>query len=462
MFEIPIYIPIETKVREYHGKLLLIAHLFKSGFQEYYFGSRTGILQETLYNNPGIVILKSIEYEQEEYYSLLKKRGFIIILIHAEGGIYYRDDYKSIISCYPNNLLKFIDLNFVFGEKIRKTIQSYNNDFANNNTYITGEPRFDLLKDKYNIYFDDFADKMIKKYGKYILINTNFSAGNSIVGKDNSINYIMNNLTITNSFKLVFIRRMDLTAKLVQDYIEAIKYLAINIPEISLIVRPHPSESEIIYNESFSNIRNIYVIKEGNVAGWIHGAIGVIHYDCTTGMEAVLSGKPVISYLPRVDDELLTWLPVKLSKIVTEKDTLLHEITSILNNEFYYQISDDTIKIWKSYVHNIDIDAAPIISDVIKSKCAEAPLILSRNLKKLAIYRIIAYIKKIKKELKVIYYKFLRCFSKSIRTEFLKKEGTYRIKEVDHDLSKLLDLIGFKCKYRLSKVSPGVVRIKRF
>ena len=80
----------------------------------------------------------------------------------------------------------------------------------------------------------------------------------------------------------------------------------------------------------------------------------------------------------------------------------------------------------------------------------------------MAIYRILAYIKKIKKELKVIYYKVLRRFSKSIRTEFLKKEGTYRIKEGDHDLSKLLDLIGFKCKYRLSKVSPGVVRIKRF
>jgi hypothetical protein len=75
-----------------------------------------------------------------------------------------------------------------------------------------------------------------------------------------------------------------------------------SFPQHTIIVRPHPTESQEIYRKIAAKCERVKVTNEGNVVPWIIASEAVIHNGCTTGVEAYVLGVPAISYRATVND----------------------------------------------------------------------------------------------------------------------------------------------------------------
>lgn len=353
-----VYFPYETKNRELDGKLLLTSHLLDKGY-EVVIGSRKAIRTEALSQKNGLYFLKSVSVEEKKLYQRLKQNGHQIFLLHAEGGIHYKNNKSNILSAFNPELINLIDKNFVFGENIKHSVEILVNYYEN---IVSGEPRFDLLKPRFSVYFQKEVRVLKDKYQDFILINTNFGLSNAYVGEDKILKYYSTENTLSSKAKELLLYKLDFLKNVFHLYLEAIELISEKFPDINFVIRPHPSESEKPYLILAEKYKNIYVQKEGNVAKWIIGAKAVIHYDCTTGMESALAKTPVISYIPKKDDSILAWLPVALSHQVSDTKQLINQINKILNTPNYKDdISKEMKEEWLGYVHNVKHESSEII-----------------------------------------------------------------------------------------------------
>ena len=76
-----------------------------------------------------------------------------------------------------------------------------------------------------------------------------------------------------------------------KNYLVEIGRLAEARPDRSILVRPHPFESEEVYRAALVRHPNVVVDGTGSVLDMIQNAAAVIHLNCGTAIEAVLLGK---------------------------------------------------------------------------------------------------------------------------------------------------------------------------
>ena len=138
---------------------------------------------------------------------------------------------------------------------------------------------------------------------------------------------------------------------------ELIDNLSSAFPNYNFIIRPHPSENDAPYINTFKLKKNIKVIHSGNVVKWIHASKAVIHYDCTTGIESLIADKLAISYTPKIDKNILAWLPVMASKNVKLKSEVI-KIIKNLDKEKKHFLSAPETKILNNYIYNLSNESS--------------------------------------------------------------------------------------------------------
>lgn len=175
---------------------------------------------------------------------------------------------------------------------------------------ITGNPRFDLLTSKYRRMYQKEADQLKKTYGPYIMVNTRFSLYNTMKGKKES------GLTPQASY----------IRDLYNHFVCMIKRISQELPDMKIILRPHPSEREKSYKEDLKGCGNVLVKEGGAVIPWIMGAEALIHNGCTTGIEAYLLGKAVYSYEPVTSPINDVPLPRDVSVPIHDHEALIQQL----------------------------------------------------------------------------------------------------------------------------------------
>jgi surface carbohydrate biosynthesis protein len=134
-----------------------------------------------------------------------------------------------------------------------------------------------------------------KKYGNFILINTNFASVNPRV--DDTISYyemcVRVGVVDPNSrfdqeqfFKWCTWEHQNII--LLGQVIPALRALP-GAPRI--IIRPHPSENFDRWHEAWPDSSGVSVIREGDHAAWTAAALMLLHTGCTTGVDATLLGR---------------------------------------------------------------------------------------------------------------------------------------------------------------------------
>lgn len=307
-----IFIPVESKKREFDGKVLLAVRMLSLGFRVV-MGTKSGVQREAMHASNGIYLAKSASNESLELYRQLKARGHRLAVLDVEGGALTREIKNDLLRSYQHEASEFFDYLYVFGDKIRDAILEDLPYIHPDQVIVTGEPRFDLLRPEFAPFFADEADAIKKQYGRFVLINTSFGLSNSILGEEGIRSFLETTSDIPDDQRPLYLLKHLEGKHLLQDFVEMAKMVANRWPELNVVIRPHPDEDPATYQKLTLGITNLHVNGAGNVHPWIRSALAVIHHDCTTGMESVMAGKPTISYVPRMEESITAWLPVYLS-----------------------------------------------------------------------------------------------------------------------------------------------------
>ena len=205
---------------------------------------------------------------------------------------------------YASQLFEYANSIFLWGFEQQKLIKQQTG--KSYKTIVTGHPRFELLKPEFHFLYNQEVKNITKRYGRFILVNTNMGFGNNIKGDDFIIANYGNRFE--NIKKIVKFDKVKVKA-----YLELIIELSKKIDK-KIILRPHPEENHDLYLNAFKDIDNTEVIYDGSVVPWLLAADEVIHPDCTTAIEASFLGKLPISYMPKnYPEDIVTKIPLEIS-----------------------------------------------------------------------------------------------------------------------------------------------------
>lgn len=345
-----INIPIETKVREFDGKLWLAVNLANEG-HKVALGekNRVGLFDEI---RPHLHITGGKNYD---IYDDLTKAGTNIAWLDTEGGVFDSPDdyidrvrYALINNKNPSN----INAIFAWGEAQAKLIQD-RTLFEDEQIYVTGNPRFDLVHPQLRDIYAKPAKNLLEKYGEFILINTNFTYANSF--NDEHLKEKLNKGVKNESQK-----KLKYQQHLLNEFIKAIKKLNEEFPTHHIIVRPHPSEDHDFYSNKFEQTSSVSVRFSGDVRTWIYAADCVIHNGCTTGIEAAMLNTPVIAYEP--NHEFSSYhppLPNVVSSSAHSVQELTNKLQEFISDSGQYQMSTLQSEELKRYFENCDQLSVP-------------------------------------------------------------------------------------------------------
>jgi hypothetical protein len=128
----------------------------------------------------------------------------------------------------------------------------------------------------------------------------------------------------------------DLKQATFEHFQEMIPALEKALPDSTIVVRPHPVESQEVYRQIAGRCERVHVINEGNVVPWLMACKVLIHNGCTTSVEAFAMGVPAVSYRATTNDDYdygFYRLPNKLSHQCFDFDELQQTLKKILCGE---------------------------------------------------------------------------------------------------------------------------------
>jgi surface carbohydrate biosynthesis protein len=243
---------------------------------------------------PSIVLEKGLSKGCLSRFRSIRGAGHVLAVMCQEGFIYPSgEDY--IKRRVHGETIKSIDYLFLWGERQKQDLERFLGGVRG--YYVTGNPRIDLLHNRFRSSFAADTQAIRKQHGDFVLFTSRFS----------SVNHFRRSLDETldrrkeqyaEGAQATVDERMDIRKRLFEDYMAMIGEVASHLPEQKFIIRPHPVENADVWRERFAGVANVEICDEGAASPWLSAARCVVHNACTTGVEAYLLDRPVIEYHP--------------------------------------------------------------------------------------------------------------------------------------------------------------------
>ena len=314
-------LPIETKAREFHAKVLQAAVMAERGY-DVVLGDQNSMVKNVARLPRGVYLDKSVSRTKTKGFGQLHAMGNRVVAC-CEEGLVYRDADTYLHERISNDSLAVAERFFAWGgvqaaDVLRKAPE------AASKIRVTGNPRFDVLRPELRGVFAPEVAALHRRFGRYVLVATNFSRYNHFMGYNFWIEALQKRGTIASEAELTFFRRWrDYLEVLYRGFVAAVPVLSRAFPDHRIVVRPHPSENHDEWRRETAGVANVTVAFEDSVVPWIAGADVLVHNSCTTGVEAYLLGRPVIAYRPATDDVLDSHLPHAVSREAFTEDELV-------------------------------------------------------------------------------------------------------------------------------------------
>jgi len=326
-------VPVENQVRELDAKLLLACVAAERGF-DVTLGSRTYVHFAVPFIPRGVFVAKSLRSISTLMFRLLHHLGHDIVawdeesLVRFSSAEYY--DFR-----YSPETFAAVDRLFAWGEDDAELFRNYEG-YTGVPVHITGNPRMDMLRPELAGFFDADVRALRERYGRFILVNTNFPFVNPFVPElallqgdaDGSGVHVGRT---GRGMSLEFARGYAAHIETICGHFQRlIPKLGDWFPDHTIIVRPHPSENHDTWRRLVSHQPNVEVLHEGNVVPWLLAAEGLLHNGCTTAVEAAVMRKPAVSYMP-VSSECFDYpLPNALSHQATSETEVREKLTAMV------------------------------------------------------------------------------------------------------------------------------------
>jgi len=305
--KLQLLIPVENQVREFDPKLLLACIAAMRGFSSV-IGSRREMEFRIASFPRSLYLSKSMTIRSALLFRISHKIGHTIVawdeeaLVHLPPETYFSDRLSPVALQYVSHL-------FAWGQDNANLWRQYPNLPNGIPIHLTGNPRADLLRPEMRPFFAEDLGAILKSYGDFILVNTNFNHVNAF-SPDMNLFRPVKKPGETPKFgrgargmSREFAEGLRNHKQAIFEHFQRlIPALERSFPEYTIIVRPHPTENQEIYSNIAAQCKRVQVTNEGNVVPWILASKAVIHNCCTTGLEAYVMGVPAISYRPTVND----------------------------------------------------------------------------------------------------------------------------------------------------------------
>jgi len=350
-----LYLPIETIAREFNARMLLTHQALARGYS-IIVGEKHNVYKAARILKSGIYFYKS--HGVKNFPKKVSGDTEFKFISLDEEGLVFVDDNEYLLNSKPYEL-EHLDIVFTWGFYQRDLLIKENPNLEER-TIAVGNPRFDLLRPEFKVLYVSEERKICKKWGKYILINTNFVPGN--FNRLYDCSYVESRehqfLTIigrnpTEEERDFLFREEKYYKELFNQYVDMIREISVKFSNVEFILRPHPSEDIINWRQALKGLDNVHVIFKGNAADWILGALAVIHTGCTTGIESWVLGKVVIAYNPSTKEGIEPPLPNKFGVKITDVDELYKVLVNIIKGNFNLKMNKKQLKIAKSYIESI-------------------------------------------------------------------------------------------------------------
>ncbi|EPR35546.1 hypothetical protein dsat_1887 [Alkalidesulfovibrio alkalitolerans DSM 16529] len=316
-----LYIPVETKVREFDAKTLLACFAAEAGF-EVVLGGQMELMAHMPLARPGFYLEKGIAPTRLEAVEQLCAAGHKVVswceegLVTLDPSVYVRDRVSA-------ELLDRLTFFCAWGDEHSNIITEAHPRFATK-IVRAGNPRFDILREPFNAVFADRVRELRSRFGDFILVNTNFGFYNNFLGESFFLEKMMRGHgRITGPEHERFLTGMlDHIKGCFEAFAEAVPALAALFPDRTIVLRPHPSENHDRWREIVEGVRNVTVVHEGNVVPWLMACSALVHNSCTTAVEMAALGRRAVAYRPRVSEDFEPALPALVSESAFTLDQL--------------------------------------------------------------------------------------------------------------------------------------------
>jgi surface carbohydrate biosynthesis protein len=330
-------IPVESQVRELDAKILLACVAAERGFSVV-IGSRSFVHYGVAAIPRGLYMAKSMRSLSDRMFAILRQLGHEIVAWDEEALVRFHpeDYYRRRLSAKAVSLVSHL---FAWGEDDAESFRKFP-AYPGVPIHVTGNPRIDLMRPDVRGYFDEEVADLRRRFGEFILINTNFGYVNAFTSRLNLIQEPKipggtplngeNTLGMTSAFarglsahkQALFLR-----------FRELIPALADAMPDYTIVARPHPAEDHEPWQEAARGRANVRVVNEKSVIPWLIAAKALVHNSCTTAVEAAALGTPAVSYRPVTADAFDLELPNALSDEAFSLEELLTKVRAISTGE---------------------------------------------------------------------------------------------------------------------------------
>ena len=334
-------IPVENQVRELDPKLLLACVAAQRGFS-----SIVGSRREMEFNidsfPSAIYLSKSMTIRSLLFFRIARRFGHKIVawdeeaLVHLPPKTYFSRRLDASAIKHVLNL-------FAWGQDNVELWRQYPHTPKDTPIHAVGNPRSDMLRSEIRAYYEKDAEALRRAYGDFILVNTNFNHVNAF-GPDINLFMPVKETGEKARFGRAARGMSREYAKGLWEHKHAvfahfkdlIPALEEAFPRHTIVVRPHPTENNQVYQDIAARCRRVQITNEGNVVPWLMAAKALVHNGCTTAVEAYVMNVPAVSYRASVNeyyDNGFYRLPNGLSHACFDFEELKQTLEKILSGE---------------------------------------------------------------------------------------------------------------------------------
>ena len=327
-----IYIDVEILSRELDSKLLLAILAASKGHKvlvsrlaEIILGFKSGTLA------PGIFHTTSLAPSAQKIlrHQNMINNGSVVTSMDEEGGLIDHGYDKFAKIRYSDQTLEQSSAVFGWGSEDAETLKKIYSK-QSSKIYNTGSPRADMWKSNFHKYWG--VPKNAPKR-PYLLVSSNMFSVSSMLPFYKNIQHLKqlgyfqrDPKLFSNQFKFVAEDSRRTLA-----FIEAINYLATNNNGFDIVLRPHPIENIEAWKIFLEGIPNVHIIHKQSITPWVNNAFAIMHNNCTTAIEATVSGKPVVTYIP-FQQELYREIPNELGHRIETLEELSKTVNALFKN----------------------------------------------------------------------------------------------------------------------------------
>jgi surface carbohydrate biosynthesis protein len=325
-------IPIETKAREYHAKLLLSCVAAERGFGVI-LGHKGALATNLRFLPRGIIFGNNITTEMEGRLARYRDMGFSVAA-WCEEGVAYRNRQSYRNERVSAKAMGMTQVFFAWGdyhaEDVRQAIET--DDIKK--VVPSGSPRLDLLRPRFREFYREEAQRIVERHGRIVLVNTNFHRYNHFLGRGAYMQDLKDRGKVPNAEREVFFQQwIAFLGEMYKAFAKMLGPLSAALSDHTIVLRPHPSENHDAWKDETKGLPNVKVLHEGGSLPWILASEVVIHNSCTTGIEAFGMGVPVVSYRPLISEAYDSFLPNAVSREVFNEKDLVADVKGLLSGE---------------------------------------------------------------------------------------------------------------------------------